>query len=454
MLTNAPTLPRKSLIRQPLHAIAGLMSLRYGALRAATAVGAIAAGLIQTFVFARVLSPQDFSIFILIGTFGLSLWLFDLGAAKILFVRQRHRHLTGEADGEVPAQSSAVVLLYLAIVSLGSLLCFAITASHASTGVGRAAEYALFFSFSALNLVWFPLRNISNAIDDFIAFESLEATRRLGHIGLILALLIGLPLPACLVLANALWLLLLATCAIRLMRRDALAPKIAGTFGALSAFWHSNRVSILRSGNYAMAELTVYNFPYMVVPLMFGLGAPTIILDTVFKVFRGATLIYAAGLDPLIPRQTRAFAERDARTLKQATLLATILCAIPTVTLCALLWFAGDRLFAALLGPAAVMPPAVTPILIVLLLANMAQNVASCLLQHTGFFREIARVASFMVLAMAAMTAIVAMLGLDIIGFIGSYTLVYLAGGVLYTGYVIAKPFAIAATPKEPSLPL
>ncbi len=50
---------------------------------------------------------------------------------------------------------------------------------------------------------------------------------------------------------------------------------------------------------------------------MFGLGAPTIILDTVFKIFRGATLIYAAGLDPLIPRQTRAFAERDAATLKK-----------------------------------------------------------------------------------------------------------------------------------------
>lgn len=449
MLSDAPALPRKSLIYRPLHAIAGLMSWRYGMLRASTALGAIAAGLVQTFVFARVLSPQDFSIFILIGTFGLSLWLFDLGAAKILFVRQRERHLTGAGDGAVPAQSSAVALLYLAIVTFGSLLCFAVTASHAGTGVGRAAEYALFFSFSALNLVWFPLRNVSNAVDDFIAFETLEATRRLGHIGLILALLIGLPLPVCLILVNLLWGVLLAGCVVRLGRKGALALQVSGTVAALTAFWRGNRVSILRSGNYAMAELTVYNFPYLVVPLMFGLGAPTIILDTVFKVFRGATLIYAAGLDPLIPRQTRAFAERDTATLKQATLLATLLCAIPTVALCALLWFAGDRLFAALLGPAAIMPPAVTPILIVLLLANMVQNVASCLLQHTGFFREIARVATFMVAAMAAMTAIVAVLGLDIIGFISAYTLVYLAGGALYIGYVVAKPFAIAALPKD-----
>ena len=97
-------------------------------------------------------------------------------------------------------------------------------------------------------------------------------------------------------------------------------------------------------------------------------GAPTIILDTVFKIFRGATLIYAAGLDPMVPRQTRAFADHDAPTLKRATLIATVLCAVPTIALCALLLFAGNRLFALLLGQAATVPPAATLILVVLLL--------------------------------------------------------------------------------------
>jgi O-antigen/teichoic acid export membrane protein len=399
-------------------------------------------------VFARVLSPQDFSIFILIGTFGLSLWLFDLGAAKILFVRQRERHLTDGTDAAVPAQSSAVVLLYTLIVLTGSLLCFVVMVGRPSVSTGRAAEFALFFSFSALNLVWFPLRNVSSAVDEFIAFETLEAVRRIGHIALILALLIGLPLAACLLLANLLWFVLLAACIARLVHKGALAFKFAGTGTALTAFWRGNRTKILRSGNYAMAELTVYNFPYLVVPLMFGLGAPTIILDTVFRIFRGATVIYAAGLDPLIPRQTRAFAERDAATLKKATLTATILCAIPTVALCALLLLAGDRLFALLLGPAATIPPAVTPILVVLLVANMAQNVASCLLQHTGFFHEIARIATVLVVAMAAMSAIVLITGLDIVGFIGAYTAVYVAGAMLYIAYVVRRPFRIAAEHK------
>jgi hypothetical protein len=101
-----------------------------------------------------------------------------------------------------------------------------------------------------------------------------------------------------------------------------------------------------------------------------------------------------------------------------------------------------------LLDHAATIPHEATLILVVLLLANLAQNVASNLLLHTGFFREIARVASFLVVAMAAMTGVVLMAGLDIVGFIGGYTVVYIGGGALYIAYVLRGPFRIAATPK------
>ncbi len=444
---SSQVLAVKSALKWPLRMLASVLSLRYFLLRSSTAGAAVAAGLVQTFVFARVLTPERFSVFILIGTMGVSLWLFDLGAAKILFVRQRARHLgQGSGDG-VTRHASAVVLLYGLIVAAGTLVCFAAMASRASVTTRDAAEYAAFFSFSALNLVWFPLRNISNAIDEFIYFETLEAVRRGGHIAVILALLIGLPLPAFLVLGNLLWGVVLGICALRLVRKGALAPRLRGFATALAEFWRVNRPELLRSGTYAGAELTVYNFPYLVVPMAFGLGAPTIILDTVFKVFRGTTLIYAAGLDPLVPLQTRAFAAHDAGTLKKATLTAAFLVALPTFALCALLLLAGDRLFALLLGHAATVPREAVYVLVVLLLANMAQNVASNLLLHTGFFREIARVATFLVAAMAAMTGIVLVAGLDITGFLAAYALVYVAGAVLYIGYVVSRPFRIAALP-------
>ena len=435
----------KTALQQPVRLLTSVLSLRYFLLRSLTAAAAIAAGLVQTFVFARVLTPESFSIFILIGTVGVSLWLFDLGAAKILFVRQRSRHLGQRADDTVAAHSSAVALLYGLIVLAGTLLCFAVTLSRASVAPRQAAEYALFFSFSALNLVWFPLRNVSNAVDQFIYFETLEAVRRGGHIALMLALLVGLPLPLFLICGNLLWAAVLAASIVPLLRAGALAPRLRHFRGALAEFWRRNRPELLRSGTYAGAELVVYNFPYLVVPLAFGLGAPTIILDTVFKVFRGTTLIYAAGLDPLVPEQTRAFAERDAPTLKKATLTAAALIALPTIALCVLLLFAGDELFALLLGQAATVPRAAIVILVVLLLANMAQNVASCLLLHTGFFREIARVASFLVVAMAVATAMVLAAGLDITGFLAGYTVVYVAGAALYLYYVVRRPFRLAA---------
>jgi len=253
--------------------------------------------------------------------------------------------------------------------------------------------------------------------------------------------------PPFLLLANLLWIALLGMCGARLMRAGALAAPF-WTFGAaLLAFWRLNRPDILRSGLYANAELVIYTFPYLVVPMAFGLGAPTIILDTVFKVFRGTTLIYSAGLDPLVPQQTRAFALHDAATLKKATLTAAILVALPTAALSVLLLIDGDRLFALLLGHAATVPRQAVVVLVVLLFANMAQNVASCLLLHTGFFREIARVAAFLLAAMVAMTAAVLAAGLDINGFLVGYTAVYIAGAALYLVYLVRRPFSIAALP-------
>jgi len=444
MSSQAPAISLPSALRQPLRLLASVLSLRYFVLRASTAGAAVAFGLVQTFVFARILGAHEFSLYILIGTFGVSLWLFDLGAAKILFVRQRERHLAGSRDGTVPAQSGAVVILYAGIVLTGALATFAAMATR--TSLGGALDYALFFTFAALNLVWFPLRNVSNAVDEYIGFEALEAVRRVGHIGLMLTLLVGLPFTAFLAAANALWALVFVLCIARLARAGALA-RPRGLWSTLTTFWRGNRAEILRSGNYTVAEIAIYNFPYFVVPAAFGLGAPTIVLDTLFKVFRGSTLIYAAGLDPLLPKQTRALAERDARTLKRATLTAFILCAVPTFALCAVLLTVGDRLFALLLGHVVTIPPMATKLLVLLLIANLAQNVASNLLLHTGFFREIARIATFLIVAMAAMTLVAIGTGAGIAGFIGGYTAVYVAGAALYVVTLWRGPFRSAAGP-------
>ena len=73
-----------------------MISIPFFLLRATTAGSALVTGLLQTFVFAHVLSPQRFSIFILVAAVGYSLWLIDFGIVKILFVTLRARFLAGE----------------------------------------------------------------------------------------------------------------------------------------------------------------------------------------------------------------------------------------------------------------------------------------------------------------------------------------------------------------------
>ena len=132
MMLQDSAIAMKPARRGPARLLGGVLSLPYLLLRSSTAGAAVVAGLVQTFVFARVLSPENFSIYILVGAFGVSLWLFDLGAAKILFIRQRARHIAQREDGPEPAQASAIVTLYTLVVALGTLLCFAVMALRPS----------------------------------------------------------------------------------------------------------------------------------------------------------------------------------------------------------------------------------------------------------------------------------------------------------------------------------
>src|SRR5262249_32645537 len=145
-------------------------------------------------------------------------------------------------------------------------------------------------------------------------------------------------------------------------------------------FFRENRPVLARSATYSFGEIYASNLAFMLVPVFYGLAAPTIILDTTMKMVRAGSVAYSAACDLLVPRQTRAFNDRDVSTLLRTTLVAVAFCAVPALLASGILLFAGDKLFAWLLGPAAVMPAAATPIIIALLFANLAQMVAQSLL--------------------------------------------------------------------------
>lgn len=445
MLDSSSTIRSRRLFgairRSPL---AGLISLPYFLLRSSTAGGALIAGLIQTFVFARVLSPEQFSIFILVGTLGISMWLFDLGLPKILFVRLRARYLAGEDSEAIAGQADAVFVFYALLVISAAMLCFTILATRPSVSAVDAAQYALFFLFCALNLTWFVLRNLSIAVDEYIFFEALEALRRIGSVAAMLAMLVDLPLPVFLIVVNLLWVMLFAVSAARLRRRGALTLKVRGIASRLRLFFRENLQSAMRTGTHAACELYIHNALYLIVPLVFGLGAPTIILDTTFKVFFGSLVLYSAACDLLVPRQTRAFAEHDGPTLIRASLAAISLSAVPAIIIGAILLFDADRLFALLLGASATMPATATPIILLLLAAGVLKTAANSLLQNTGAFREISRLA----MIVAATTTIVmiagALAGLDMVGFLAVYAALYAGSALLYVWLAVRGPIELA----------
>ena len=57
-------------VHEPAPAKRKIVSVPFLLLRGASTAGLIAASIVQIFVFARVMSPQAFSIFILVGTVG------------------------------------------------------------------------------------------------------------------------------------------------------------------------------------------------------------------------------------------------------------------------------------------------------------------------------------------------------------------------------------------------
>lgn len=421
-----------------------LISVPFFLLRMTTAGSAFVTGLAQTFVFAHVLSPHRFSIFILVAAIGYTLWLCDFGIVKLLFVRLRAHFLAGERNATTAGHATAVVLFYFALTVAGALACFVVTAWSSTASLREAAEFGLFFLFIALNLVWFALRNIAIAVDEFVLFEALETLRRFAYFVGLAAVYVGLPMIVMLIAANLLWLLVVTICVRRVVARGALTPTAAGWISGLTSFFRANRAELRRTGTYAASEIYIANYPYLLVPMLFGLGAPPIILDTSFKVFRGGATLFGAMCDILVPRQTSALAERDGPTLVRATMVAAVLCALPATIACGILVFFGERLFAVLLGSAATMPPAATPILVALLCANLIQMVTHSVLVHNGYFKDVARLGVVMTAAMTAVAAFAFLRHTDIIGFLQAYAAVYGCGALAALVLMIRGPFRLA----------
>ena len=410
-------------------------------LRVVSALGGVVNGFALTYAFARVLEPAIFALFIWTANLGVSLWLFDLGLGRVLYSRLRAHYLSGSLRGNrvVAMQATGLVAAYTLLVVLGS-----VAAEPLGERFGHGVSLALFFAFSALNLPWNMLRQVAAGVECFVAFETLEATRRVLHLGLVLGLCFGLPLIPCLLAGNAVWAGLLLTATVVLSRAGGLAvASPASLFRAVRQFLSSNRGELAWSASYVGSEMYIYSYPPLLVPVVYGLGEAAIAFDTAYKVFRGTNLLLAAACEVATPWQTRAHAAGDRRSMAIATGTAALLSFAPAAVVCAGLVFADRSLFPLLLGHAAAVPHALALLMAVLVAGNWIQTVANSALLYNGYFRPMGRLALTSAVLLSAPVAYALLLRPGVVEFTAAYALVYSLCAVAYLLLGVRLPLRV-----------
>jgi len=124
----------------------------------------------------------------------------------------------------------------------------------------------------------------------------------------------------------------------------------------------------------------------------------------------------------------------------RATLTTIVLCAIPALLVSGLLLIDGGGLFAFLLGRSSTMPAMATPILLVLLATAAAKSAPNFLLQHTRYFRDIARLSIFNTVLMTAAVVVGLALHTDVVGFLALYAATFVVVAALYVKLALCRP--------------
>jgi hypothetical protein len=103
-----------------------------------------------------------------------------------------------------------------------------------------------------------------------------------------------------------------------------------------------------------------------------------------------------------------------------------------------------ERLFALLLGDAAIVPASVTPILLVLLAAGVIKTAPAFLLAYTGYFKEVAWLSVINVVLMTAAMIAGFVLRVDMVGLLAIYAGVFVVASALYAGTAWRGPIGAA----------
>jgi len=400
----------------------------------------------QLFVFVRVLDAGFYATVVLVTSLSLYLVPLDNALSKVAFVQLRDEFLSRKT-----AHGSAVV--YRLYAAYAGLLAIGVV-GFALLFVARL-DLVLFLLFCLVANFWhFEVQTLGWAIDQGMAFEKAELFRRTCNIALLVALYVTGQFAAYAAIMLALSLGCMVWYGRVLGRAGASVAALRGwRWQDLRAALRDSRRNLGGAAAGSGADFMLMNAPYAIVTACYGAGAPLIVLDTCQKLLRAIVMALRICSEALLPKQSAALHAGDYRRLVRVLGAIAGMSSLPALVVCGALAVTSDRLFATLLGPLApLMPPGSGGILIALIAAGLAQNLASSFLSYSGFFGDVFKTAKIAAVLMLGLAAVTALGGIEFPIFLRLYAAVFGAVGAVTCGWAWLRlrrlrPAPVEATP-------
>lgn len=413
----------------------------------------IAWGFLFTIIMIRVIGVNQYSWFVLVSAIGLYLTSSDLGVANLVYARLRTNFLLGNIKAlQAPVQGAVVLYFGVATAAFALFGVYAIASiSPAKVSVGALVLFAL---GTAAGLPWALMRSVSAAVNQHLEYEVVDFLRRIGQLVIICCLMMNCTLEAAFLGCDLLWLASIAIVLRRLRSTGLIVAPRSLTEGRrqIGEFARFFGPDIGHSTAFSLSEAAIYNFPYVLLPLLYGAGG-VVVFDVFNKFVRAAITVNQGVSLGFLPQVSHAYVAQQSQRLTQWLCLtfALSLVAMVTMTVITISW-REDVFFLLMHDNRNLITTDVVVAIIVFSIANAIQNTAGSFIFNVGLINLAKVLALVMVAMFAAMTAILFIIKVSIGQFILCYALIYLIGAVAWGGYGVMLLVGLPGTTERAKL--
>jgi O-antigen/teichoic acid export membrane protein len=309
-------------------------------------------GFAVTFVFVRVLPIAEFQAFLLLVAFGNFTISAEFGLTSIVYARLRRHWLGGEgegADGGFRLEEMGVLFLFLGLLIAGALAILLVALASGALATAMPLLFLLFFLSACLNLPALLAKRALAAVDGNFLWEALDCGRRVVTIGLLLAILAGLDARVSVALQLAVSVAVIGHALAHVHRRLGMTRRHWTAFRAGGGHVRAHYLrDIGASAAFTVSDIVAYNAPYFTIAAVTSDPRPMLLFDFFFKMSRSLSMLVRAMVEAALPRITRAYHAGETTRLRQLLGRAMGAAMAFAAALAAVLWGAGDRLFALL----------------------------------------------------------------------------------------------------------